>query len=327
MTSLVDSIPRVVDRYGQDPRLAISFRVEPDRLDVAPYDPVSVALEFTNKTAMPMAISPEGPLRELLLLRPDIRVTGMKPIQYGPFIYNIGRRLRLDPHDTIVIHLDLRVSWVGRVLNLFPLEGANVLLTSVTNFIVSNDNSAMRTIFEPGMLGTEVTGAPIRVDGVRVTDDWAAGVIVSTKSATFKSKVVTDMALLAAAITRDSINENEAVLSSEVRNRAAEAILDGFQRCDPIQQAWLLSVVLMSDSLEELQSIAIRKDDRLTTMILLIRLLEQSDNTIILDDPLLASSLRSDDPSVRGLAEWVERRVEQLLDNELAAQKRRNEQE
>ncbi|MCH2149226.1 MAG: hypothetical protein MK095_07310 [Phycisphaerales bacterium] len=327
MTSLVDSIPRVVDRYGQDPRLAISFRVEPDRLDVAPYDPISVALEFTNKTAMPMAISPEGPLRELLLLRPDIRVTGMKPIQYGPFIYNIGRRLRLDPHDTIVIHLDLRVSWVGRVLNLFPLEGANVLLTSVTNFIVSNDNSAMRTIFEPGMLGTEVTGAPIRVDGVRVTDDWAAGVIVSTKSATFNSKVVTDMALLAAAITRDSINENEAVLSSEVRNRAAEAILDGFQRCDPIQQAWLLSVVLMSDSLEELQSIAIRKDDRLTTMILLIRLLEQSDNTIILDDPLLASSLRSDDPSVRGLAEWVERRVEQLLENELAAQKRRNEQE
>jgi tetratricopeptide (TPR) repeat protein len=327
MTSLVDSIPRVVDRYGQDPRLAISFRVEPDRLDVAPYEPVSVALEFTNKTAMPMAISPEGPLRELLLLRPDIRVTGLKPIQYGPFIYNIGRRLRLDPHESIVMHVDLRVSWVGRVLNLFPLEGANVLLTSVTNFIVSNNNSVQRTTFEPGMLGTEVTAAPIRVDGVRVTDDWAAGVIVAMKSATIDAQTLTKMALLTAAIARDTLNENEAVLSSDVRARAGEAILDAFPRCDPIQQAWLLSVVRMSDSITDLQSIALRDQDRLTTMILLIRLLEQTDNTTILDDPLLASSLRSDDPSVRGLAEWIERRVEQLLENELAAQKRRNEQE
>lgn len=327
MTALVDSIPRVVDRYAQDPRLAISFRMEPARIDVAPYEEVAIALEFTNKTAMPMAISPEGPLRELLLLRPDVRVTGMSPLQYGPFVYNIGRRLRLEPHETIVLKLDLRISWVGRVLNLFPLEGANVLLTALNNFVVSNNNSIMKTTFEPSMLGTEVTAAPIRVDGVRVTDDWAAKVIVSTKNATFDSSTMTDMALLAAALARDSLNENEAVLSPQTRDASARAIVDAFQRCDFIQQAWLLSVIRNSDSVKEIQSMAVAKQNRLVIMILLIRLLEQIDNNLILEDPLLTASLRSDDPSIRGLAEWIERRVQQLLDMELAAQQRRNEQE
>ena len=72
---------------------------------------------------------------------------------------------------------------------------------------------------------------------------------------------------------------------------------------------------------------AVAKQNRLVIMILLIRLLEQIDNNLILEDPLLTASLRSDDPSIRGLAEWIERRVQQLLDMELAAQQRRNEQE
>ncbi|MCH2141195.1 MAG: hypothetical protein MK100_09220, partial [Phycisphaerales bacterium] len=326
MTSLVDSIPRSVDRYAKDPRLAISFRMEPIRIDVAPFQEIVVAIEFTNKTSMPMAISPEGPLRELLLLRPDIRITGMKPIQYGPFVYNIGHRLRLEPHETLVLHIDLRVTWVGRVLNLFPLEGANVLLTAISNFMVANNNAAFKTTFEPGLLGTEITGSPIRVDGARVTDDWAAGVIVSLETSRFDAEIMTNLALLAAALAKDSLNENRAALSADTRAKAGEAIVDAFQRCDSVQQAWLLSVMKTSESIEELQSMAIVGENRLVTMILLIRLLEQRDNLLILENPLLVSSLRSDDTSIKGLAEWIERRAQQMLDMELAAQQRQNEQ-
>ena len=326
MTSLVDSVPRIVDRYGKDPRLAISFRIEPDDMDVAPYEKIMVAIEFTNKTSMPMAISPEGPLRELLLLRPDIRISGMSPIQYGPIVFNIGRRLRLEPQETIVMHIDLRVCWVGRVLNLFPLEGANVLVTSLNNFMVTNMNSMTKTTFEPGLLGMEITAAPIRVDGIRVTDDWAAGIIVSMKSLTIDSRIITNTALLASAIARDGINENDASLSSETRKRAAEAIIELFPRCNPIQQAWLLSVIRTTDSLGELQSMAMRDSDPLVTMIMLIRLLENNDNIAVMENPLLVSSLRSDNRSIKSLAEWIERRTQQMLDMELENQQRQNKQ-
>ena len=173
----------------------------------------------------------------------------------------------------------------------------------------------------------EITAAPIRVDGVRVTDDWAAGIIVSMQSTTIDSEIMTNTALLAAAIARDGVNDNEASLSSGTRQRAVEAIIDLFPRCNSIQQGWLLSVIKTPDSLSELQSMAMSKSDPLVTMILLIRLLEQDDNLAIIENPLLVSSLRSDNSSIKSLAEWIERRTQQMLDMELQNQQRQNEQQ
>ena len=71
------------------------------------------------------------------------------------------------------------------------------------------------------------------------------------------------------------------MLSSETRDASARAIVDAFQRCDFVQQAWLLSVIRTSDSLKEIQTVAVAQQNRLVLMILLIRLLEQIDNNLI----------------------------------------------
>ncbi|MCH2148074.1 MAG: hypothetical protein MK095_01430 [Phycisphaerales bacterium] len=324
MTALVDTIPRGVDRYPEDPSRAMSFTISPVMQNIQAYDPVQVEIEISNNTSMPMAISAEGPLRKLLLLQSDLRVTGSKPIRYGPVIYDIGKRLRLDPFEKYSFRVDLRMTWVGRVLNLFPTEGSSLIIQGISNFIASNNNATKSTVFKPGLLGSEATCEPIRIDGMRVDDDWAAGVILSTQSANITADQLTSMALLASVIANDSRDRLNATLSEETRERSIEAIIDAFQRCDDTQQAWFLSVVKPTERLESLAEEGLADGDRLITMITLIRLLELGEPLLVLENDLLISNLRSSDPTLKALAEWIERRTQQLLENELNQERMNN---
>ncbi|MDG2292160.1 MAG: hypothetical protein P8L37_05835 [Phycisphaerales bacterium] len=317
MTALVNTIPRGVDRYPADPSRAVSFTIAPVSENIQAYDPVQIEVEISNNTSMPMAISPEGPLRKLLLLQSDLRVTGSKPIRYGPVIYDIGKRLRLGPYESYSFQVDMRMTWVGRVLNLFPLEGSSLIIRGISNFIAGNNTSSKNTVFTPGLLGSEATCEPIRIDGIRVDDDWAAGVILSVQSAQITADQLTNMALLAAVIANDSQDRINATLSEEVREHSIEAIIAAFHRCDDIQQAWFLSVVKPTERFRSLSEDGLADGNRLITMITLIRLLEIGDPLQVLENGLLISSLRSSDQTVKALAEWIERRTQQMLEDEL----------
>lgn len=322
MTALVDSIPRAVDRYPADPTHAVSFSVVPRIEEVQPYDRVQIDIEISNNTPVPMAISPEGPIKKLLLLQPDLRVTGARPVRFGPLVYNTGHRLRLGAYEKFTLSIDMRTTWVGRMLNIFPVEGASLIIHGISNFIASNNTQKKSTVFKPGLLGSEATCPPIRINGIRANDDWAAGAILSTKSETLTATQLSDMALLAAVIANDSQNMNNATLSEETRERSVEAITTAFHRCDQIQQAWFLSVVKPSANFNSLAEEGLANGDKLITFIKLIRMLEASDESAklltLLEDPLLISSLRSADPEIKALAEWIERHLQQMLDNEVS---------
>jgi hypothetical protein len=322
MTALVDSIPRAVDRYPADPTHAVSFRMAPRHDEVQPYDPVRIEIEITNNTPLPMAISPEGPIKKLLLLQPDLRVTGARPVQFGPLVYNIGHRLRLGAYEKFTFSIDMRTTWVGRMLNIFPVEGASLITHGISNFMASNNTQKKSTVFKPGLLGSEAICPPIRIDGIRANDDWAAGAIFSLEAETVTAALLTDMALLAAVIANDSQNMKNATLSDETRQRSIEAITATFHRCDQIQQAWFLSVAKPSASVNSLAEQGLANGDKLITFIKLIRMLEAGDESAqlltLLEDPLLISSLRSADPTIKTLAEWIERHLQQMLDNEIS---------
>ena len=87
---------------------------------------------------------------------------------------------------------------------------------------------------------------------------------------------------------------------------------------DAVQKAWFLSVMNDTKELRSLQEYAAGDQQRLVSMIMLIRLLEERDNLLILENPLLVRSLDSVDPSVQSLAKWIKRRAEGLLETELA---------
>ena len=174
MTELIDAIPMAFDRYPTDPRLACSIDVEPRNETVAPYDPVVIEIELMNHTPMPLAISPEGPIQELMLLEPIVQTPHESPMALSPIVIDLGGRLRLEPYERIMVPFDLRTTWVGSLLNRAPITGSTVLTTGILNFRVSNNTLQRRTVYAPGLLGSEVTGRALHVEGVRVTDAWAA---------------------------------------------------------------------------------------------------------------------------------------------------------
>ncbi|MEE3002641.1 MAG: hypothetical protein VX908_08115 [Planctomycetota bacterium] len=317
MTALVNTIPMAVDRYPLDPRLAVSFSIRTSESDMQPYEPIMVELEIVNNTPLPMAMSPEGPIRELILLQPEIHIAGMSNIQFGPLVIDVGRRLRLEGHERVSMTIDLRATWVGRMLNIFPLSGGTVLTNGTTNFKARNNTMARNTVFYPGLLGTEVSGTPARVDGVRVNDQWVSRIVSSSGKDELRSENIIELALLASVIQDNARMDVTYPITQNILDGGIQAVLESFARMDTVQKAWFLSVVNDSKEIRSIQEHAMDDQQRLVSMILLIRLLEKSDNLLILESPVLLGASESTDLAVQSLARWVKRRAENLLEREL----------
>ena len=106
-------------------------------------------------------------------------------------------------------------------------------------------------------------------------------------------------------------------ITQNVLDGGIQAVLESFARMDTVQKAWFLSVVNDSKEIRSIQEHAMDDQQRLVSMILLIRLLEKSDNLLILESPVLLGASESTDLAVQSLAKWVKRRAENLLEREL----------
>tara|TARA_Y100000589_G_scaffold321352_1_gene352596 strand:+ start:45094 stop:47571 length:2478 start_codon:yes stop_codon:yes gene_type:complete len=322
MTELIDAIPMAFDRYPSDPRLAFSIDVEPRSETVSPYDPVILDIELMNHAPMPMAISPEGPIQELMLLEPIVQTPHEPPMALAPIVVDVGGRLRLEPYEHITIPFDLRTTWVGSLLNRSPVKGSTVLTTGIVNFRVSNETLQRRTVFAPGLLGSEVTGRALHVEGVRVDDTWAARTITEARSGAIDAQLLANLAVLTHVARKNQSSEK---IDPEIIKQTGPVIVDAFDRFDEVQKAWFISVSAQGELLNPINAIVLQGGDDLPKMIHLLRMLELGQPDQLLTDPFLLSSLRSENPRIRQLAEWVEQRAQFMVESEI--DRRRSEEE
>lgn len=317
MTAIIANIPTVIDRYPDDPRLAISIDIEPAAQNIKPYEPVIINIELANNTPMPLAISPDGPINELILIEPVVQIPYQKALTFGPIVFDIAHRLRLEPYERITIPFDLRTVWVGLLLNLHPYQGATVMTTGILNFTASNNNMNLKTVFAPGLLGSEVTGTPLRVEGVRISEEWATGVISSSLEGSINSDDLTGLAILSVVAGSNTGTMTTDPIPEDLAQKSLATIFQLFPTFDPVQQAWFLCVMSRSDLLDPVRSMASRDGDQLVKAIRLVRLMESGDLSLLRDDPTLMSSLRSEDATIRQLAEWIEERIDILVEKQI----------
>ncbi|MDG2199753.1 MAG: hypothetical protein P8K80_01040 [Phycisphaerales bacterium] len=321
LTKVIDSIPSAIDRYPQDPRLAISIDVEPRESTIGPYDPVIIEIELMNHSSMPLAISGEGPIRELMLLEPIVQVPHQSPMSLAPIVIDLGGRLRLEGYERITIPFDLRTTWVGTLLNQFPVDGASILTTGILNFQVSNNTSRKLAVFAPGLLGSEVTGKTLHVEGVRVTEEWVAAAIGSAQRGVVDSQLLADLSILTHMVRNSSlIAEKE--IDQELIGQVIPTIAELFPGLDEVQKAWFMSVASSGELMNPIKSIVMQGNQSLPKMIVLLRLLENRDPSEILANPMLTSSLRSGNDRIKQLAEWVEQRAQFSVESEIQQQSR-----
>lgn len=299
LESLVATLSTQFDRYVEDSSLAISLRIIPSKTTFDPFEPVTYTIELTNNSPIPLAIDRNGPLRPHLLMLCTVRsvqTTGTGDLR--PFIIDLGRRLRLEPRQRLVIPIDLRENWPGAVIDSYALDGAIVRLRALLNFGLNNAGVA-----EPRLLGTEIEAPMIRIDGIRMGPNWIA-----------------EAAAQLASLAGEALLEHMAMMTHRVAARPAQPpppeerdvlynarllLAERFARLNGLSQAWVLAVMhrgvgLAVEGLGPMHAIARKSEDRLVTISTLLF------HSVGARDPVYEAAKRHQDPVVRRLAELFE---------------------
>ena len=289
MEELVAAIPSVVDRFIDEPTLAVSLRLRLAKTTFAPYEPIILNLEITNNAPFPLAMDSAGPIRPSVAILPTASVSSRPEISMiTPLIVDIDRRLRLEPLQRLVIPVDLRRSDLEAVLNAYPLAGATIRVKAILNYVVSTAG-----VVQPGHLGSEVHSPTLRVDGVRLSKQWVQEATLAILEP--GSEDLQAMALLSHVVAKVSQPGWGQAISD-----AQAALAEGFAKLDGSSRAWLLSVMPSHERLDPLRIMASQETDKQVRISYLLYCLTGP------DDPVLKLAMNEDDPDVRGIAELME---------------------
>lgn len=296
-------IPSVINRFPEEPTLALSIRVIPGKLTFAPYEPIAVSLEIANNAPMPLAIDPRGPLRPQVSIEisTDIARAPEVGAQVKPIVVDVDRRLRLSPGERMVIPVDLRRSSLIQALNRMPLRGATLKIRATTNFYMPSAE-----VIRPGLLGSAAESPPIRVDGLRLTSQWVTDAMAQVINPD-SHEDLEDLALLSHVLVGMTVAREKAPLVAlETFGNPRQLILDAgrtiteaYSKLDPASQAWMLAVMGRCPPVDPVFDMAQKSDSRIVRIAYLLYALRS------MDDPMIDAARRGDDEEVRAVAEMM----------------------
>lgn len=304
MEQLIASISSQIDRYPDDPTTAVSLRVWPEKKEIQMYEPVILNIEIANLSVLPLALDPTGPIRPQIVLSTGVNTANMPELDNLPaLVLDIGRRLRLLPHERLLIQIDLRRYGHGRIFDALVRNGAMVQVDAILNFI-STEMAAV----EAGLYGSEVSAPLIRFEGVRTTPEWMNQALATVESADFPSgpdSVLTFVLLGHKAcipLPRSASQEER-----DINDRSIKALAAVFHKLNPTQQAWVLSVLPpQPENLEPILAEARKSTDRLVQLAYLLFKASGS------SDPIMAMLKAAEDPDTRRLAELTETAIKNI---------------
>jgi len=316
MAEIVDRVPRVVDRFPFEPSLAVVVHAEAKADRVGVYEPVIIDVTIANQTTSPLAIGPNGPVKDLVLIEPTVDQPYESADAGMPILLDIAKRLQLPPHGEMRFSIDLRTTWVGEILNERPLNGAQIDTEVYFNPRVATARQSGLPTPRPGPLGGVYATQSIRVDGQRVTDAWIETSIADLRDASMSNDAVT-MALLGSVLRDQDAAEGATSVTVDQASLMVATMVEAWPKLDPVSQRWLAAVMPRTDRLQALWDLIDASQDSLIQQITLVRIATLYDDpSSALEEPLVSAGLRSNDVAVRRLAEWIEAtlqlRAEQL---------------
>lgn len=292
LTDLIQSLPNSFDRYPRHPTTALGFQILPVKRLYDPYEPILIDLIIFNHSIVPLAVDPAGPIRPQIILFPKLNFPGQaKDDQPPPIIVDIDRVLRLETGAREVIRIDLRHYGVGASINASPLSGTSISLSGMINFHAKANGS-----LEPGLLGSIEISPLIHVNGVRVTDSWIQQ--TNTTLETGERIDLPEIVLLSQVVASQE-GPASSPLRQQLLDQATALVLSAFPALDPIERAWVLSVMPQHQAFEPIFNMARKSTNRLVKIAYLL-----FQNTGA-GDPMLDAAMRGDDEVIRTLAEMI----------------------
>jgi len=300
--AIVAELPRTYDRLLLDRERAISITLRPPSRTVEPLEPLVIEIELANLTDLPLAIDAVGPIEPNLAILSTAQVPQIQgTVQADPMVVPIGRRLRLEPRERVVVPVDLSLGPVGDVLQRTAISGS-----TIQSRAISNVRPVSGGALQPGMLGAKAQGPQMRVDGVRVSSGWLDDAVAAIRTPDEPRDLATISLLAAVGAATESNLEAIPEGEFEAIGEIFPAILEAWPSIGAAGQGWLLASLpaMESAGLDEVVEAARRSDETLTILGYVLGRVRAA------DDPVLIEALASDDPRLRAVAELVASRLD-----------------
>jgi len=155
-----------------------------------------------------------------------------------------------------------------------------------------------------------VSSAPIRIDGVRLTQNWISSSIADVLAPNSVKDLET-FALLSQLVFIVARAREEVPLQAverfgdpqRVAKDTAGALIHAYGKLDGISRAWVLGAMIRTSALDPIYSMAQKDDDKLVRIAYLLYCLTGA------DDPMIDAARRGDDASLRLVAETMYARI------------------
>ena len=304
LDELIATIPLNVDRMPENPTLSLRLSIKPAQDNFPPFTPTIINLEMTNLTRFPLAIDPAGPIKPQVWLIPTVRISRVPQVsELEPMIVDINRLLRIEPLQTLVVPVDLRRHKFNDYMNLLPSSGASVEVRAISNPAVVSQGA-----LKPTMLGVDTRSSIFRIDGERTVSmregertsmEWIRQIADGVRSDNDSVSLTTYAmaAIMVGGLLEQRVRPDDMTILRD----AADAFTEKYAKLNPIEQAWLISILPVVPSLDPMMQIARVSEDR---WVQFAHLLYRTRGP---DDAMLAAAKRREDPDVRRLAEIIEK--------------------
>lgn len=286
----LSALPPGFERYPVAASLAVDLHIEPAKPVFQAYEPVIINLRIRNNSPDPLAIDDDGPIHPEVILTFATTMRELRRPELRPLVVNIGRRLRLEPREELVIPVNLRHGELGTVLASDSRQGLFIRVKAVMNFHVTQ-----RGAIEPGLLGAETLTPMLRIEGVRVGPGWIQEAMVAIQD----PREIADLDRLAILIqsTAFTLPADAAPEMFQLVSVVRDATAQAYASLGGMAQAWLLCATPTGRLTEQMRGWAQQSPDRTVRLLYLLFHLTGA------DDPMLDPTLYPDDPELRFFAQ------------------------
>lgn len=236
------------------------------------FDPIPLRVTVQNRTALPLEITPDGPIESKAALLLEATIIGKgKSESLPPCIISIDRRMLLKPRESVVLELDMGRTKLGAALLSHPLVGIFVNARLVTNFRLSSDR------VQAGFLGNLSEEAALRIPATQIDAGWRESTLGEIRNPDTPGDLV-KLVQYAHDLARTSDDDKQV-------EAGWAAVNESWARLPPVGQAWALMVLPNAEGqlkwlAPTLDAAKVSKDDRVRTSYLLRWVLSRDDASL-----------------------------------------------
>lgn len=291
---LAASLPPEFDRMLNPDGRCVAIRLRSPTPPSDVFDSIPIEIEILNQGPLPLAIGPDGPIRELLLIQSNVTAAGLaSAIEFPPQVISLTRNLVVPARGRVTVPIDLAHRDIAGGIIPLAATGCTLSVRGLINWEASIGG------YKPGPLGDRADASLIRIDGERITREWLDATIAAAER-TPTPREMTDLVAYAYTTARISRAEGVPEPERQMFERVWPALAALMPRLDRWSQAWLVGV--LPDGIAELDPAfdEVRQlDDPAIRLAYLIRRAGRP------DDPAIDAAIRSRDPRISEIGRLI----------------------